>query len=481
MHVGLLDLGKRSLTFAEKAMILYSHIVSSKIGKKRIKCLIDDNKYYYIIGHKNYLPRIIQYLFNDNQYPTEASEYLEYIDETLNHPERVWQNEYDRKTFPEDRMLLEIIYSLSDYRVDREILEIAFNNQKGNPNYSNVDLTKSNLFRESLKRLNGGFLNLSMNNEKEMVQVSNPSVNDFLKSLFANKSKEMILNIAERSVSFDQYCRLLGKGFYNSTFVKQLHLNGFTYRAKIVSEYLYNKSILYIASLIVDNSDALINKMISAIKYFIKLDQTTVDLSRSNALNQIIVDLVTDKAFAFYPCLRTESVFENVLNLIRYRCIYDDALDIYNNCTDLEEEKRQQIIYIAIREAIIDAYTDVDIGSLFNELDMDDYRDCYVDEEGMTEEVYDFPAIAEAIREKMVDYLDEHLESFSLLNEVNHVKKITRKDIEEVLDEYCDFEDIVKSHLDDRDYEPDDYSYYKDFDDGESDFKEMFEGLLDLD
>lgn len=473
---GFIDLGSKELSDMEKANILYSHIVSSDIGIKRISMLVQNGYYYSIINHKNYLPRIVQYLFNENQYPENEEEYLTYVEDTLNHPEKVWENEYNKRIFPEDRMLLEILYSVSDYRVERDSLRKAFNRQKGGANYPQVDSSKAFLFENAIKRLNGGFIFLSTNGNRTTVQVSNPSINDFLKTVFSNKSPGLIKDMLDNSVCFEQLYRLGGGRYFDDALLEKKHKEGFTYSAVIFNKYFYFETILYIASLRIDNSQRFLGLIANALDYLTSFETDYVECIISYPLGYILFDFVNEETFDYYPFLLEDSFFDKIVNLIRNKCSYDVVLKIYNNCPNLDEDKSDLLVEIALDDAVMDAYDDVDVGNFIDNFSVSDYCD-YDDIDGQP--VVNFTKMAEKLKEEIVDFIYGNIQSFERLREIDCIKPIDFFDIEKIIDDYCDFEDLVEEHFKDDDDDRDDYAYTSNEKESNAKIDRMFKGLLD--
>jgi len=477
--VGFIDLGARELTTFEKARILYSHIVSSKIGAKRIAKLVNNDYYYSIIKHENYLPRIIQYLFNQNQYPENEEEYIPYVENTLKHPEKVWENEYNKKIYPEDRMLLQTLYSVSDYRVDFCLLKKAFNKQEGSQNFPKVDFSKASLFENSIKRLNGGFISLSVDANKKTVQVSNPSINDFLKTIFENKSPSLVEDLMERSTSFDQLYRLKGENLFDPAFLTKKHQEGFTYSADVFNPHLYYQAVFSIASLKIDRTERFKKLFVDGLSFLSEPSSGSYTFFGRKSIEQTIVKLFKNDIFEYYPFLVERSVFNKVLNVIRLRCSGEGILIIYNNCSNLDLDERTEIFELAREEAICDAYYSLSEGDFLCDIDENDYIKFDGDDEG-SERVVDYSAIAEEYREVLIDCIYESKSDFDCLKEVDEIEQVTRSDIEDVLDDICDYENIVENYYNEgRCYRRGVYSDL-DEDNGNSvAISKMFKALLD--
>lgn len=191
----------------EKAKILYNHLYFSEIPEQHFKYIRQEKRYFLILRHKNYVPRLCEYIVLPSFYEgTSPEEYFLKVIGIFDNPEAIWETEFDERIQATDRILLTTLFSLTDNLVDYEILEQCFNYRIRNN--ANVDKTINN-FELSLQRLNGSMLRIASNRGVRQVGVMNPSVNDFLKSKidrnFGDK-QDIIANI----ITIDQAIRILG-------------------------------------------------------------------------------------------------------------------------------------------------------------------------------------------------------------------------------------------------------------------------------
>lgn len=172
----------------EKAKIFYNHLYFEKVPKSYIDNIIDQKNYLKIIRHKNYNPRLIEYICSAERYETVPSEkYCEYILYQLKHPKDIWNDEYERKLQKTDRILLSTLYSLTNTQILESTLKYCF--EKRLVNEQDIDKTVNN-YEASLARLNKGFISIVDKNGSKMISVSNPSVNDYMETRFEKFSAE---------------------------------------------------------------------------------------------------------------------------------------------------------------------------------------------------------------------------------------------------------------------------------------------------
>lgn len=174
--VHLLDINE--LSIEEKAKILYNHLSFSGIPDDYFKDIRIDNRYWNIINHRNYNPRIIEFVCNPSRYKTiPSNKFFLFIKKHLDNPSEMWKDEYDYRLQHEDRILLQTIYSLTNTTVNSEIVRECFEHRiSGIPS---IDKTLDQ-FDQALHRLNEGFIKILDNQGIKELSMQDPSVNDFL-------------------------------------------------------------------------------------------------------------------------------------------------------------------------------------------------------------------------------------------------------------------------------------------------------------
>lgn len=193
--VYLLDINK--LSSKEKAKILYNHLTFSGIPDDYFEDIKADHRYRRIINHRNYNPRIIEFVCNPRRYKTvPPDKFFLFFQKHLDNPSEMWSDEYDDRLKLEDRILLQTIYSLTTTTVNAEVIRQCFEHRiAGIPN---IDKTV-NQFDRSLQRLNEGFIRILDNHGKREISMQNPSVNDFLDG-------RLLRNNAERTELLSSIC-----------------------------------------------------------------------------------------------------------------------------------------------------------------------------------------------------------------------------------------------------------------------------------
>lgn len=202
-RVHVLDMN--NLSGEEKAKILYNHLAFSGIPDEYFESIRINKRYYNIIFHRNYNPRIIEFVCNPNRYSKiPATLFFEYIMKQLDNPQEIWANEYDDRLQPADRILLQTIYSMTTTTVNADLVRRCFERRiAGIPT---IDKTLDQYSR-SLNRLNEGFIKIIDNRGSQELSMQNPSVNDFLDSRLREGTLERQELVA--SICTDKQLRLI--------------------------------------------------------------------------------------------------------------------------------------------------------------------------------------------------------------------------------------------------------------------------------
>lgn len=74
----------------EKALILYNHLYFSELNETYFNRIVNDKFYLNIINHKNYIPRLIEFITNPmNINHLNVNSYREFIIKNLDNPEEI--------------------------------------------------------------------------------------------------------------------------------------------------------------------------------------------------------------------------------------------------------------------------------------------------------------------------------------------------------------------------------------------------------
>ncbi|OEF96561.1 restriction endonuclease [Desulfuribacillus alkaliarsenatis] len=171
----------------EKAKIFYNHLIYNKIPNSYYEEIKQEKRYLDVVKHQNYTPRIIEYITTQYR-EIPPDQYYSFIKDSLDNPNSIWKNEYYSRLEAIDRVFMTTLYSITDTHIDYDVIKQCFNNRLSQMN--GIDHTLNN-FEIVLNRLNGSMLQITDKNGIRQIGVINPSVNDFLRSIFFSNDLEL--------------------------------------------------------------------------------------------------------------------------------------------------------------------------------------------------------------------------------------------------------------------------------------------------
>lgn len=464
-----------NMSIYEKAKILYNHIYFNNMPKKYYENIVYNKNYFKIIKHKNYTPRIIEYICDNYRYKDiEPEKYMDFVMKALNNPEQIWKNEYDNRIEKLDRIFINVLYSLTDTEVEIEILEECFN--KRIENDPEIDGTINN-FEKCLIRLNKSMIKIiDMNNIKK-VSVLNPSVNDFIKNIFY-KNKELEL-IKKSIVYYEQISRCYDKDEIENVIKEKIEDNSFIklkIKDKKINKNIETLLLYYICKFKIFNEC-----YIDVIKeYILKIDDT-IDEDIEDIIDEDIED-VTDKKIENKNIKKfriiNQILSDDFFNYYQINKFIQD-LDFINSLLSKLEIEEVYIIY----NKLIDK-THVDFLENMQYIIIDDFIDkinLYLKnfEKIYIEEFFEYVNynIEEYLYDNVIEYINDKIKF--VINKINnrfiktkinsYLKNINFNEFnyEEILDDaitnsvyfdvfndyYFDYNDDISSNNLDTDYE----------------------------
>lgn len=178
------------LSKRDKGQILYNHIYFSKIPFDKKKEFLERKFYNYIVNHENYNPRLIETLCNNRNFELSGkTDYFEYCKFVLEEQENTWAHSYEYDLEEPDRVLLNVLYSLTvkTQNIPEIFLEKAYKKELETGYF--FDMTRNN-FKNSLLRLKDTFIQIYIYDKTSLVSFYNPSVKECVKNNYAGLKNE---------------------------------------------------------------------------------------------------------------------------------------------------------------------------------------------------------------------------------------------------------------------------------------------------
>lgn len=431
----------------DKAKILFNHLYFSRIPKELIKEFIIKRRYKNIITHRNYNPRIIEWMTERQIITNENSFYNDFIN-MLDNPNRIWEHIFNNQLSSASQNLLIVMATMPNIIVIQE-LEISF--KKNNDYICNKYKYQNNRtdFNSALKQLEGNFINIISKKNDKLISYSNPSIKDFIESKIYY-DKEIFLDCINSMQYFSQIRVLLSR------------------KIEVIDNYL-------------------IKELIEAFKDLFNLDTITICNSDGkqgreydNLPNRLIYILNRMKDF---NAIDNKVIIEMFLSIIR-KINFEDIEELIRLIKKLDENyiiipHFNKVVGVIVNKVIINLhnvdylyewnivfevlknfseYIEMDTVNLITKTFENSYREVIESE-------------VEAI--EFEDELEEYINS---TNKILNYFKINDDSIEEIFNEKLN--DLKSEEYEDGEYDYEDYTLERNYDDEDSVINNMFEVLV---
>ena len=175
----------------QKLQLLRNHVEVSKlqVSMKMIASIPEIEN--FIINHKNFSPRSVEYITTANRVVRLGSDHYEkYIRDNFNEPDEIWREAYEQQIAEYDRILLNTIFSLGD-QATFEMIEKAFEARLRYHRENHHSATALYAFKTSFRRLTKGFIDKDYSRYGKVFKFSNHSLIDFLYKYMLNEPEEV--------------------------------------------------------------------------------------------------------------------------------------------------------------------------------------------------------------------------------------------------------------------------------------------------
>jgi len=196
----IVDLSK--YTRRIRAQILYNHLHFSDLPRLYLEALVTKRGYIQIVDHKNYNPRLIQFLTDLSWIGTiQPTEYLALFLKNLDNPVEIWGHAFRNQLSTRARHLL---FVLTTMPLESHIADV----EKAFSKFHNYQCARFGIghsaadFMDALKELDGTFVASRMIQETLLVRFQNPSIRDFMQNLLLGG--ELLPEVIAGLVFFEQ-------------------------------------------------------------------------------------------------------------------------------------------------------------------------------------------------------------------------------------------------------------------------------------
>ena len=186
-----------------RARILYNHIYFSELPEDYRKVLIDEKFYEKIIEHRNFNPRLIEWLSSYRRVrEIEPENFRAFIMGIMSNPQEIWHEAFQRQISDYARAVLLALFTFGG-KVELHALEPGWSQLSSfEARKYNYPLSREG-FEGALKEIEGSFVTIT----KGSVEFLNPSVKDFISGEIIARA-ERLSDLVQTSQRFEQLVTL---------------------------------------------------------------------------------------------------------------------------------------------------------------------------------------------------------------------------------------------------------------------------------
>lgn len=423
------ELNINNLTQMEKAKILYNHIYFSNLQPEFIDKFYENKGYRSIISHRNFNPRLISFITDNQRYEElNQDEYWYKVKSQINNPKDIWEFVFNNQTNEIQKLIVDFVV-VNNKKISEDKLLDTYKT------YCKLANQQANQreFKNSLKILTGSLLNRYIDNKNIITyDLFNPSIADYTLPII-RKDHETLAFLILSLNSSESYSALLS--FEKNNLINKLDLNKVI--NKIVNEIdnnkywkrcfnLYTKALLYIK---VENKSKKINE--SQIKNFteqlnengfnsVSLDKTLQlfdKLIDSHELNNLVIDWdkIIISSLEQHPD-HYELILISYLIIEAENHSYTDFTEAFTNAT---LEYWQDQIHDEVNDYLSSNISYDDIDSIPNEAGVivnDNLGEYQIDVSNIEDEIYEYIDL-DSIKEGIISsYNDQYQEEYGSHN-----------------------------------------------------------------
>jgi hypothetical protein len=182
-----------------RAQILYNHLYFSALPREYIEEIVNQMAYVHIIDHKNYNPRIVEYMTDPlwvgrEQPATYPATFLQ----NLHEPFLIWEQAFNNHLSSIAREIVLVIATMPRevFVDDLASATKAFLSSQG-------VVIQEKEFHRALSELQGNFIVVSRDRGNDIVSFHNPSVQDFVEK-YLEKNLDQLQTLTKGACFFEQ-------------------------------------------------------------------------------------------------------------------------------------------------------------------------------------------------------------------------------------------------------------------------------------
>jgi adenylate kinase family enzyme len=207
-----LEIEVKSLSEIDKARILHSRMWFSKLPREYLEVIISKQRYWAIIRHPNFNPRLIAFITDPSRFNgLIPSDYWSYIENTLKNPIDVWDHVFSSQLTDWSRLTVLLIVFAGGSIDERRLLRCY-------ESISSDALVKNYVgdadFDMGMRVLVGSVLNRRVDGDDVTITLFNPSIADYVLRKTSNSAQKLasLINALLDMRSLDNFEKLRANG-----------------------------------------------------------------------------------------------------------------------------------------------------------------------------------------------------------------------------------------------------------------------------
>ncbi|MCC6149783.1 MAG: ATP-binding protein [Planctomycetes bacterium] len=195
-------------TRGHRARILYNHIYFSKLDHSFALALLEDRAYRAIIDHRNYSPRIIEWMtVGAGPEGVTAADYVRSFLDVLNNPTKLWQHAFENQISEDARRVLYCLGTVEGmFGIDELRTAWAYAGNIGASGTLSIEAKRA--FTAAMKQLDGSFVRTQRRLSQTVVTFHNPSIKDYVRKRIVTDA-EIIADLLAKAAYFEQVSNLI--------------------------------------------------------------------------------------------------------------------------------------------------------------------------------------------------------------------------------------------------------------------------------
>lgn len=180
-----------SLSNLDKAHILYNHIWHGALNEEYIEQLYIENRYFKIINHRNYNPRLIAFITDPQRFPDiPPNGYWNYVLDALDNPQKIWADVFDNQIDDLTRLAV-CLTVFNGKKISEEDLKKSFSELAIDDGLVGKT-TVNNKYNTMIRAAVGSMLQRTiLYNKNVTFDLFNPSVADFILGRYLDDTQSL--------------------------------------------------------------------------------------------------------------------------------------------------------------------------------------------------------------------------------------------------------------------------------------------------